>query len=147
MNEGFGKEFHRKGDSLKRSGPFSEPSDSENRSLLPSSPSRISGPKFKGGLWAEGSPRGLPEGLRSCEVARSFRGSPWHLRDLKETPEETPRAHEKPSESPEKKSAERPQSLRPLGSESVSTGAEKASCGETVVQKGVFGESVSSLHT
>ena len=26
------------------------------------------------------------------------------------------------------------------------TGAEKASCGETVVQKGVFGESVSSLH-
>ena len=27
----------------------------------------------------------------------------------------------------------------------TSTGAAKASCGETVVQKGVFGESVSSL--
>ena len=31
VNEGFGKEFHGKGNSVKRSGPFSEPLDSENR--------------------------------------------------------------------------------------------------------------------
>ena len=30
MNEGFGKDFYRKGTSVKRSGPFSEPPDSEN---------------------------------------------------------------------------------------------------------------------
>ena len=30
MNEGFGKDFDRKGNSVKRSGPFSEPLDSEN---------------------------------------------------------------------------------------------------------------------
>ena len=30
MNEGFGKDFYRKGNSVKRSGPFSEPPDSEN---------------------------------------------------------------------------------------------------------------------
>ena len=30
VNEGFGKDFDRKGDSVKRSGPFSEPPDSEN---------------------------------------------------------------------------------------------------------------------
>ena len=30
MNEGFGKDFYRKGNSVKRSGPFSEPSDSES---------------------------------------------------------------------------------------------------------------------
>ena len=30
MNEGFGKDFYRKGNSVKRSGPFSEPVDSEN---------------------------------------------------------------------------------------------------------------------
>ena len=29
-NEGFGKDFYRKGNSVKRSGPFSEPPDSEN---------------------------------------------------------------------------------------------------------------------
>ena len=29
VNEGFGKEFHRKGYSVKRSGSFSEPPDSE----------------------------------------------------------------------------------------------------------------------
>ena len=30
MNEGFGKDFYRKGNSVKRSGPFSEPPGSEN---------------------------------------------------------------------------------------------------------------------
>ena len=30
VNEGFGKDFYRKGNSVKRSGPFSEPRDSEN---------------------------------------------------------------------------------------------------------------------
>ena len=30
MNEGFGKDFYKKGNSVKRSGPFSEPPDSEN---------------------------------------------------------------------------------------------------------------------
>ena len=30
MNEGFGKDFYRQGNSMKRSGPFSEPPDSEN---------------------------------------------------------------------------------------------------------------------
>ena len=29
MNEGFGKDFYRNGNSVKRSGPFSEPPDSE----------------------------------------------------------------------------------------------------------------------
>ena len=33
MNEGFGKDFYMKGNSVKRSRPFSEPSDSENRIL------------------------------------------------------------------------------------------------------------------
>ena len=45
MNEGFGKDFHRKGNSVKRSGPFSEPPD-RPRTLktekLLSSPSRKS---------------------------------------------------------------------------------------------------------
>ena len=30
VNEGLGKDFYRKGNSVKRSGPFSEPPDSEN---------------------------------------------------------------------------------------------------------------------
>ena len=30
MNEGFGKDLYRKGNSVERSGPFSEPLDSEN---------------------------------------------------------------------------------------------------------------------
>ena len=30
VNEGFGKDFYRKGNSVKRFGPFSEPPDSEN---------------------------------------------------------------------------------------------------------------------
>ena len=30
VNEGFGEDFNRKGNSAKRSGPFSEPPDSEN---------------------------------------------------------------------------------------------------------------------
>ena len=30
VNEGFGQDFHRKGDSVKRFGPFTEPPDSEN---------------------------------------------------------------------------------------------------------------------
>ena len=42
MNEGFGKEFYRKGNSVKRSGRFSEPPDSEIEKLLSSSPSRKS---------------------------------------------------------------------------------------------------------
>ena len=29
VNQGFGKDFYRKGNSMKRSGPFSEPPDSE----------------------------------------------------------------------------------------------------------------------
>ena len=33
MNEAFGKDFYRKGNSVKRSGPFSEPPDSENRKV------------------------------------------------------------------------------------------------------------------
>ena len=33
MNEGFGKDFHRKGNSVKRSGPFAEPPDSENKKV------------------------------------------------------------------------------------------------------------------
>ena len=37
VNEGFGKEFYRKGNSVKRSAPFSEPPDSENWILLRSS--------------------------------------------------------------------------------------------------------------
>ena len=39
MNGGFDKDFYRKGNSVKRSGPFSEPPDSE---VLSSSPSRKS---------------------------------------------------------------------------------------------------------
>ena len=42
MNEGFGKDFYRKGNSVKRSGPFTEPPDSETEKLLSSSPSRKS---------------------------------------------------------------------------------------------------------
>ena len=30
VNEGLGKDFHRKGNSVKRFGPFTEPPDSEN---------------------------------------------------------------------------------------------------------------------
>ena len=30
VNEGFGKDFYRKGNSVKRFGPFTEPPDSEN---------------------------------------------------------------------------------------------------------------------
>ena len=30
VNEGFGKDLYRKGNSVKRSGPFGEPPDSEN---------------------------------------------------------------------------------------------------------------------
>ena len=33
MNEGFGKNFYRKANSMKRFGPFTEPSDSENRNI------------------------------------------------------------------------------------------------------------------
>ena len=39
VNEGFGKDFYRKGNSVKRSGPFSEPPDAETEKLLSSSPS------------------------------------------------------------------------------------------------------------
>ena len=41
VNEGFGKEFHRKGNSVKRFRPFSEPLGSENYIFLSSSPSQI----------------------------------------------------------------------------------------------------------
>ena len=33
MNEGLGKDFYRKGSSVKRSWPFSEPPDSENSKI------------------------------------------------------------------------------------------------------------------
>ena len=33
MNEGFGKDFYRKGNSVKRFGPFTELPDSENRKV------------------------------------------------------------------------------------------------------------------
>ena len=46
VNGGFGKEFHRKGNSVKRSGPFSESPDSANRNLLRLSPSQISAPSL-----------------------------------------------------------------------------------------------------
>ena len=42
MNEGFGLDFYRKGNSMKRSGPFNEPPESETEKLLSSSPSRKS---------------------------------------------------------------------------------------------------------
>ena len=42
MNEGFSKDFYRQGNSVKRSGPFSEPLDSDNAKLLSSSPSQKS---------------------------------------------------------------------------------------------------------
>ena len=43
MNEAFGKDFYRKGNSVKRSGRFSEPPDSERpEKLLSSSPSATS---------------------------------------------------------------------------------------------------------
>ena len=44
VNEDFGKELYRKGDSVKRFWPFSESPDSENWLLLRSSPSQISAP-------------------------------------------------------------------------------------------------------
>ena len=44
VNEGFGEEFYRKGHSVRRFGPFSEPTDSENLFILCASPSQISGP-------------------------------------------------------------------------------------------------------
>ena len=43
MNGGLGKEFHRKGNSVRRFRPFSEPTDSENWNFLRSSPSQILG--------------------------------------------------------------------------------------------------------
>ena len=39
MNERFGKDFYRKCNSVKRSGPFSEPMHSETEELLSLSPS------------------------------------------------------------------------------------------------------------
>ena len=42
MNEGFGKDFYRKGNSAKRFGPFTAPPDSETEKLLSLSP--LSGP-------------------------------------------------------------------------------------------------------
>ena len=44
VNGGIGKEFYRKGNSLKRFRPFSESPDSTNSNLLRSSPSQISTP-------------------------------------------------------------------------------------------------------
>ena len=46
VNEGTGREFDRKGNSLKRFRPFSESPDSKNRNFLLSSPSQISAPRF-----------------------------------------------------------------------------------------------------
>ena len=42
VKEGFGKAFYRKGTSVKRSGPFSEPPDSENWKVAVLAPSRKS---------------------------------------------------------------------------------------------------------
>ena len=42
MNEVFGKDFYKKGNSAKSFGPFTEPPDSESEKLLSSSPSRKS---------------------------------------------------------------------------------------------------------
>ena len=61
MNEGFGKDLYRKGNSVKRSGPFGEPPDSENEKLLCSSPSRKSARTLF--LESEVSERGWLEGV------------------------------------------------------------------------------------
>ena len=45
MNGGFGKDFYGTSNSVKRSGRFSEPPDSETEKLLSSSPSPKSAPK------------------------------------------------------------------------------------------------------
>ena len=42
VNQGFGKDFYRKGNSVKRFGPFTEPPDSQTEKLLSYSPSRKS---------------------------------------------------------------------------------------------------------
>ena len=42
VNRGFGKDFYRKDNSVKRFGPFTEPPDSETEELLSSSPARKS---------------------------------------------------------------------------------------------------------
>ena len=42
VNQGFGKDFYRKGNSVKRFGPVTEPPDSETEKLLSSSPARKS---------------------------------------------------------------------------------------------------------
>ena len=59
MNQGFGKDSYRKGNSVKRFGPFTEPPDSETENLLSSSPSRKSALIF----WAskKGHSRPCPE--------------------------------------------------------------------------------------
>ena len=49
MNDGFGEELYRKGNSMKRSGPFSEPPDSQTRNLLSS---QDSAPKLKQHSWS-----------------------------------------------------------------------------------------------
>ena len=46
VNGGIGKEFYRKGNSLKRFQPFSESPDSRNWNFLCSSPSQISAPRI-----------------------------------------------------------------------------------------------------
>ena len=48
MNEGFGKDFYMKGNSVKRFGPVSEPLTLKTQKLLSSSPSRKSALIFWG---------------------------------------------------------------------------------------------------
>ena len=50
VNEGIGKEFYRKGNSVKRFRPFSESPDSKHWKFLCSSPSRISAPTEEGNV-------------------------------------------------------------------------------------------------
>ena len=45
VNEGFGKDFYKKGNSMKRSWPFNEPLDSETEKLLSKPTSPKSAPK------------------------------------------------------------------------------------------------------
>ena len=51
VNEGFGEDFYRKGNSVKRSGPFNEPQDSETEKLL--SPSTARNQLLTGAPWQE----------------------------------------------------------------------------------------------
>ena len=75
MNEGFGKDFYRKGDSVKRSRPFSEPPDSENSKVAVLIP-------FPKNSSEKINEKPLPpkEGLRirpPCRVGTAVKGFSW----------------------------------------------------------------------